>query len=152
MILKYMKFTYFFSILHCNTLGQGLKNKDLNSVMNWLEFKNRPLTIAASKLSIMDDDFFPAYLLKDELINGLTSTNWWELIAKREILPKSVTDFILQLLIIPASTSSIERCFSTLGNILTKKRNRLGVDKAEKLCMVNRMLATKSSDYNDYDE
>ena len=61
--------------------------------------------------------------------------------AKRGLLPEHVTSFILKLMILPASTSALERCFSTLGNIITKKRNRLGILKAEKLCICNRMLA-----------
>jgi hypothetical protein len=49
-------------------------------------------------------------------------------------------DSIIMLMKLPSSSGSLERCFSTLNNIMTEKRNRLGVQKAAKLCSVYQTL------------
>ena len=47
---------------------------------------------------------------------------------------------MLQLHTAPASSAALERIFSSLGIIQTRLRNRLGIDKAQKLVFCYRML------------
>src|SRR5262245_61607645 len=67
--------------------------------------------------------------------NEVSPIPWWK-VAFKGSLPQDAVDVIEMLFILPPSTASIERKFSTLGNIMTKQRNRLSIEKAEKLCTI----------------
>lgn len=61
---------------------------------------------------------------------------WWEN-ALTEPLPPRFHQLIRKLFNLPAGSGGIERSFSTLGNIMTKQRNRLSIEKASKLCTIH---------------
>ena len=56
-----------------------------------------------------------------------------------------IVDLATNLMILPSSTGGLERSFSVLGRIMTSIRNRLGVDKASKLCFIYSCLKSKDS-------
>lgn len=63
-------------------------------------------------------------------------------------IDKSCVAFCETLMMLPASSACIERSFATF----TKRPNRLCVDTAQKLCVVNRKLAPKVVDIDGSDE
>ena len=60
--------------------------------------------------------------------------------GKKCKLPEGSMDLMLTLHMTSASVACIERIFSTFGLVMTKLRNRLGMDKAKKLVFCYRML------------
>ena len=66
-----------------------------------------------------------SYASKDENI-----LKWWK--QHENILPL-LSNIAKTVLAIPASSAKSERVFSTGGNVVTKKRNRLAPKKVEKL-------------------
>jgi len=71
------------------------------------------------------------------------SCDWWAALKPFQIFPEKFIDFAIKLLNIPASSAAIERNFSALNDIMTKKRNQLGVEKAGQLCGIYRVLSRK---------
>lgn len=83
--------------------------------------------------------------MKKEILRGdisLSGAQWWEhmgvLLGTK--LPIGFSKLASELMLLPASTSPMERCFSTMGSIMTETRNRIGIEKASKLCMIYRVL------------
>ena len=66
----------------------------------------------------------------------MNALDWWKQ-AVTSAVPPTLLDTTSTLFLLPASTGGIERCFSTMGNIITKQRNRISVEKATKLCCIN---------------
>lgn len=74
---------------------------------------------------------------------GATSVapvSWWLAISRSAPLPEGFIQLVTQLHTAIASSSSIERVFSSFGLVHSKLRNRLGNDKAAKLVFCYRML------------
>jgi len=101
----------------------------------WLADKNPMFLMAAIKLANNCSDFFSPTMLDKRIVETLTPLEWWKECQNCN-LPQGLVKLTETLFNLPASSASIERSFSTLGNILTKKRNRLGIEKAEKLCYI----------------
>ena len=67
-------------------------------------------------------------------VQNLNPTVWWDCVKKTgDGVPAELCDLASLLLKLPASSASIERIFSNFGNVQSKLRNRLGIDKAAKL-------------------
>jgi len=89
-----------------------------------------------------DTSFFSKLILDSNVTLNLHPISWWK--TAHADNPTKVTKHFFQicetLLQLPSSTAGLERCFSTLGNIITDSRNRLKVEKAKKICFVNHSL------------
>ena len=64
---------------------------------------------------------------------------WWESLPEASF-PSGFIKLAVQLMGSPSSSGSIEHIFSTFGQIHSKLRNRLGLEKATKLVFCYRML------------
>jgi hypothetical protein len=122
--------------------------KYLKRGQDWLAGKNPMYLIAQMKLGLNDDVYFYKNLMNPDLLtvdNGLTPYQWWELMesSMNNSLPQGLSKLAQRLMLLPASTSGMERCFSTMGSIMTDNRNRIGVEKTSKLCAINRHLNGK---------
>jgi hAT family protein len=71
--------------------------------------------------------------------------DWWLAMNNSSLKEKNL-DTIITLMKLPASTGSLERAFSVLNNIMTDKRNRLGIQKASKLCCIYQTLNNLKDD------
>jgi hypothetical protein len=113
--------------------GGGLTETERESGREWLSKKNPLFVMLAVKLATGSTEHFSKTMLTESIANKLDPIDWW-----KEVNSSSIHgDFITvaeQLYCLPASSASIERSYSVLGNIITKKRNRISVEKAEKLC------------------
>lgn len=106
---------------------------------------NNPyFVIYATKLKNSDATFFFNAFLNEDVINSMDPRDWWKNACTGELNAK-FRDLFEKLFTFPASTGSIERSFSTLGSIMTKQRNRLSIEKAEKLCSVINYFKLKNS-------
>lgn len=90
----------------------------------------------AAEIHKQQSAYFYSSFLNPEVYTKMEARDWWKA-ATTPAVPPTVVDLMDSFYIMPASTSNLERCFSTLGNIMTKQRNRLSLDKASKLCMIN---------------
>lgn len=93
-------------------------------------------------LESRDETFFSSVLFEEAVISGVDPFSWWRTASSdnpEKIIPEFVNlcEILLKL---PASTAGLERTFSTMGNIISDKRNRLGLSKVDKLCFVNQRL------------
>ena len=84
---------------------------------------------------------FPGSMFSTMCVQNLNPTVWWDCVKKTgDGVPAELCDLASLLLKLPASSASIERIFSNFGNVQSKLRNRLGIDKAAKLVTCYRSL------------
>ncbi|OXA53939.1 hypothetical protein Fcan01_10606 [Folsomia candida] len=117
----------------------GLTEVEKEKGRKILNKKGTLYLLAAMDLHNSDASVFSETMLLESSTRSIPPQKWWRA-ANQNKLPKGFTEFAVSLFNLPAGTASLERNFSSLGNILTKKRNRLGVEKASKLCRVNQTL------------
>jgi hypothetical protein len=89
-----------------------------------------------------DETFFSPLLMNDAIASKLNPLSWWRTAQSDNPtrIPHSFLEICETLLGLPASSAGLERCFSTLGNTITDRRNRISVEKAKKVCFVNHSL------------
>jgi hypothetical protein len=113
--------------------GGGLTETERESCREWLSKKNPFFVVLAVKLATGSTEHFSKTMLTESITNKLDPIDWWNELNSSSIHGDFIT-VAERLYCLPASSASIERSFSVLGNIITKKRNRFSVEKAEKLC------------------
>ena len=106
----------------------------------WLSEKSPFFTIAAIHLSLDDTTLFPKSYLNAEFSANMEPSKWWISLKSASTLPPNLCDLAETLMLLPASASAIERCFSTMNLIFHRLRSRLGIEKAAKLCFINRNI------------
>lgn len=124
--------------------GDGLPIKFREKGQAWLSEKNPLFQSAQLKLEVGDTNFYTNRLMDKNVLRGelaLTTSQWWDIMGSQMDgkLPVGFSKLAKELMMLPASTSGMERCFSTIGSII-KSRNRIAVEKAGKLCMIYRTL------------
>jgi len=127
--------------------GTGLPTKMKDSGRKWFLKMNIDFLPILLAFQAKDDTFFSKIILDDAIVSTLHPVAWSRT-AKNDNPTKVTQEFFEiceTLLRLPSSSAGLERCFSTLGNIITEKRNRLGVGKAQKLCFVNQSLKKASN-------
>lgn len=127
--------------------GNGLFESEKELGRKYLANLSPLFLVTATKLANRDASTFSETMLREDITKAMHPIDWWKS-ADPDKLPLGFQDFVIKLFVLPSSTGSLERNFSTLGNILTKKRNRLGIGKASKLCVVHQILQvdTKTRD------
>ena len=93
----------------------------------------------AGYLQLGNTQYFVTNYMNQEIMESMSPVDWWSVAAIEEIGTENL-EVIKILMSLPSSTASFERSFSTLKDIITDKRNRLGVDKASRLCTVHQSL------------
>ena len=63
----------------------------------------------------------------------MKAVTWWQAVDRNCILPDGYVDLVITLHIATSSSAALERIFSSFGLVLTKLRNKLGLQKARKL-------------------
>jgi hypothetical protein len=103
--------------------------------LNWLESKNPFYVMYVCELTNLDSNYFFKSFQNPEIIKSMHPRMWWKNACKSSV-DDGFKELVDNLLTFQASTGGIERSFSTLGSIMTKQRNRLGIEKAAKLCSI----------------
>lgn len=116
-------------------LSSELKNRGLNVIV-----ESSPLNvIAAMELTNYRTNYFYTAFLKPEVCGQMDPLSWWKAAATNQV-PEELKILASKLFVLPSSTGGVERSFSTLGNIMTKQRNRLSIEKGSKLCRIHNFL------------
>lgn len=118
-------------------LGQGILSTWKAKGNEWISMKSPMMLIYASELLRENEsNFFYDSHLQQTVRESMDPTMWWKTAVKTD-LTQDIKTVVDRIFLLPASTSGIERSFSTLSQIMTKQRNRLSVEKAEKLCVIS---------------
>lgn len=122
-------------------LPSELKNRGLNVIV-----ESSPINvISAMELTNVTTNYFYSAFLKSEVCEQMDPLSWWKAAATNRV-PESLKILASKLFVLPSSTGAVERSFSTLGNIMTKQRNRLSIEKGSKLCRIHNFLKLKQQD------
>ena len=97
-------------------------------------FTSDPGSIASPKTK--RKRFYPASFLDLTTSGQMNPSHWWASASKYQKLPIGLSELAQTLMKLPASSAGIERCFSALGSIMSKKQSRLEVEKGYKLCFI----------------
>ena len=90
------------------------------------------MTIEELKIKLRNElDRYQSY---DMLDVSECPFSWW---AKHKQVFPNISKLALNVLFIPATSVPTERLFSTAGQIITERRNRLQPENAEKLIFLN---------------
>jgi hypothetical protein len=127
-------------------IGNQLPDDLFNIGNRWLGTKSPFFIIATANLRLGDTSFFPPAYLDLQVCKNMSPSNWWAAVADYQRLPKGLSSLAQTLMKLPASSAGIERCFSALGNIMSKKRSRLEVDKGVKLCFIYQHYRNKNKE------
>ena len=121
---------------------QRLKTEDLLSTMY-------PEMIPTYLSLLAQIDPFPKLRFWEEA-QQVSSTIWWKSLTGSKVSEKFI-ELAIRLVSAPASSTSIERIFSTFfAHVHNKVRNRLSVERAQKLVYCYRILRGNSSDDIDW--
>lgn len=125
-------------MMHPKYSGQDMDLEDAESAREWLaehnlEFLAAAISFQAEALPYPRSFFMAAARTMDPV-------TWWQAVGANSILPDGFMDLMVSLHQASASSASLERIFSSFGLVMTKLRNRLGIQKAQKLVFCYRML------------
>ena len=139
-------FFYIANLMDPSCFGSKLSAEQENKAENWLQTAKPDYVPSFLAFKIKDSQLFPENMFNKDVIELYKDApaKWWVLIERNtqkfKKLPDGFCTYFAQLLSCPPSSASIERVFSTFGNIWTKLRNRLGAEKAGKLVKIQRFL------------
>ena len=90
-----------------------------------------------------DNSFYTVGLYR--YVSEFEPADWWKIQKRKaerqfKIAAARFCEFMIGLHSCPASSAGIERWFSTVGFVWSKTRNRLGMQKAQKLAACYRAL------------
>jgi hypothetical protein len=105
--------------------------------------------VSAVSLTELDFQTFPKALLNPEVCEKTNPVCWWSSVSKISNLSNGFIEMAQKLMVLPASTAGLERNFSTLSRIITKPRNRLGLDKSSKLCFAYQYFRRNQLKYSE---
>ena len=115
---------------------QRLKAEDLLSTIY-------PEMIPTYLSFVAQTDPFPKLRFREEA-RQVSSTVWWKSLTGSKVSEKFI-ELAIRLVSAPASSASIKRIFSTFAQVHNKVRNRLSVEKAQKLVYCYRILRGNST-------
>jgi len=130
------------NIIHPKYRGMRLKTDQKNLGLNWISEKNSNFILYAAEMANISSPYFYDAFQKDDILKSMSPVNWWNA-ASTQLVDPAMIELASGILAMPSGTGSLERCFSKLGNILSKKRSRLGIEKGSKLCCINNSLGVK---------
>ena len=106
-----------------------LSQDEKNSIMKWVSETHPNIVPILMKMNAYASPF-EEYKLAQNVLGSRSSLEWWNSL---DLVEDSVLSVIHRLLTAVASSSGVERIFSTFGLVQSKLRNKLGTDKAAKL-------------------
>lgn len=140
------------NLLHPKYKGKQLSEADEEAARQLLlkMHPEQPEVIADLCAFTAASEPFPASLVSSGCVDRMPPVLWWTSVSncKCRVSPALILTAI-KLLSLPSSSAAIERVFSNFGQIQSKLRNQLGLDKAAKLVACYRQLRGKTElDWN----
>ena len=125
-----------------------LEEREIEAAEAWLQSIDGDFEIEFDKFKIRMVDRYIEKMFFDRYVEEFEAADWWRIVnrkANRKNFSGTVkfSKFIIGLHSCPASSAGIERWFSTVWFIWSKTRNRLGMEKAQKLATCYRELWRK---------
>lgn len=131
------------NMLHPALQGKMLSSEEMNITMEYANEKYATLVPVIMKFQAKSPPF-QAFKFTESVTKTLTAIEWWD--SHTAMLDSDILLSVRQLLTAVASSSGVERVFSSYGLVHTKLRNRLGTEKAAKLVF---LFKTMNSNVND---
>ena len=125
-------------MLHPNYSGVGMDLQDVETAKDWLMELNPEYLAAAISFQAEATPYPKSFF--QPAARTMKPDTWWKAVGESCVLPDGFVDLMITLHVATASSASLERIFSTFGLVITKLRNRLGLQKAQKLVFCYRML------------
>ena len=125
-------------MLHPNYSGVGMDLQDVETAKDWLMELNPEYLAAAISFQAEATPYPKSFF--QPAARTMKPDTWWKTVGESCVLPDGFVDLMITLHVATASSASLERIFSTFGLVITKLRNRLGLQKAQKLVFCYRML------------
>ena len=125
-------------MLHPKYAGNGMDPLDAEVARVWLREKNPEYLAAAISFQAEADPYPKSFFLPTA--REMKAVTWWQAVGRNCILPDGYVDLVITLHMATSSSAALERIFSSFGLVLTKLRNKLGLQKAQKLVYCYRML------------
>lgn len=130
------------NMLHPALQGKMLSAEEVNITMEYANEKYATLVPVIMKFQAKSPPF-QAFKFTESVTKTLTAIEWWD--SHTAMLDSDILLSVRQLLTAVASSSGVERVFSSYGLVHTKLRNRLGTEKAAKLVF---LFKTMNSNVN----
>lgn len=122
--------------------GKFLTDEEKKEAMFYAKEKYSSFLPLLIKYQAKADPFYN-FLFDDDVVNQVSPLEWWKTHCTSPDTETVVAKVTKQLLTASASTSSLERIFSTYSLIQSNLRNRLGNEKASKLLFLFKSLNKK---------
>jgi hypothetical protein len=115
----------------------NLSFDDKESALKYLSDKNPMYAVLALEVRNPESGYFSKVLRTPEIVSSMETSVWWKSAAGPTV-PDSFLTLVNNIFVMPSSSAGIEISFSTLGNIMTPVRNRLGLESM--LCCIHNQL------------
>jgi hypothetical protein len=125
----------------------NLSFDEKESALKYLSDKNPMYAVLALEVRNPESGYFSKVLRTPEIVSSMEPSVWWKSAAGPTV-PDSLLTLINNIFVMPSSSAGIERSFSTLGNIMTPVRNRLGLEKASMLCCIHNQLKLEQETFS----
>lgn len=125
-------------MLHPKYMGLGMDLQHAETARVWLAERNPEFLAAAISFQAEAPPYPESFFLP--AARTMKPVTWWKVVGANTVLPDGFVDLMISLHTATASSASLEIIFSSFGLVITKLRNKLGLQKAQKLVFCYRML------------
>ena len=116
-------------MLHPKYAGNDMDPEDAEVARVWLGEKNPEYLAAAISFQAEAHPYPKSFFLPTAC--EMKAVILWQAVDRSCILPKDFGDLVVTLHMATSSSASLERIFSSFGLVLTKLRNKLGLQRAQ---------------------
>jgi hypothetical protein len=121
-------------LLHPVYRGQNMLSELQEIGRMWLLERNPMFVVGQTALERADTTYFPSSFLNLVVAKQMAPAVWWENAGKWPAIPEGLMNLAISLMVLPASTSTVDQCSNTIGSIMSTHKQKLGLEKALKLC------------------
>ena len=133
------------NLIHPSLQGK-LLSEEVNNAMDYANERFPSLVPVIMKFQAKSPPFH-AFKFSDSVTMSMSAVEWWR--SHSNVLDSDVISAAQQLLSAVASSSGVERVFSSYGIVHSKLRNRLGTEKAAKLVFLFKTMNAHKMDVFD---
>ena len=138
------------NLIHPSLQGKALSEEVVNTALEYANETFPSLVPIIMKYQAKSPPFH-TFKFSDSVTKSMSAAEWWK--SHSSVLSSDELSAVQQLLSAVASSSDVERVFSSYGLVHSKLRNRLGTEKAAKLVFLFKtMNANTADDYDDNDD
>ena len=136
------------NMLNPSLQGKVLDEEEMNMAMEYANEKYQALVPIIMKFQARSPPF-QSFKFTEPVTKTMSATEWWE--SHAGFIDSDILSAVYQLMTAVASSSGVERVFSSFGLVHSKLRNRLGTEKAAKLVFLFKSMNENNSNNNEDD-